>query len=62
MPVIHVEGPKVTDLDRKRIFVRTVTEAASILFDLPTETVVVLLKENSKDNVGVGGWLVIDRD
>ncbi len=62
MPVIHVEGPKVTDLDRKRHFVRTVTEAASILFDLPTDTIVVLLKENTKDNVGVGGWLVIDRE
>ena len=61
MPIVHVDGPHVTDVDRKRAFVRTVTEAASTLFDLPTSTIVVLIKENDPENVGVGGELVIDR-
>ena len=61
MPIIRVDGPKVTDLDKKREFVRTVTDAASSLYDLPKQTIVVLLQENSPDNVGVAGQLIIDR-
>ncbi|MBN1670223.1 MAG: 4-oxalocrotonate tautomerase family protein [Kiritimatiellae bacterium] len=61
MPVIRVDGPKVADVDKKRRFVKDVTDAASTLYGLSTQAIVVLLQENSPDNVGVGGQLVIDR-
>ena len=61
MPIIRVDGPKVTDVDKNREIVRTVTDAASSLFELPKQAIVVLLQVNSPDNVGVGGQLVIDR-
>ncbi len=61
MPVIQVDGPKVTDIDKKRDFVRTITDAASTLYDLPKQAIVVLLQETAPDNVGVGGQLIIDR-
>jgi len=40
MPIIRVDGPKVTDLDKKREFVRTVTDAASSLYALPKQAIV----------------------
>ena len=61
MPIIRVDGPKVTDLNKKRKFVETVTDAAVSLYALPKQAIVVLLQENSPDNVGVGGQLIIDR-
>ena len=61
MPIIRVDGPKVTDVDKKRKFVQTVTDAASNLYELPKQAIVVLLQENSPDNVGVGGQLIVDR-
>lgn len=61
MPIIKVDGPKVTDVDKKRLFVKDVTEAAAALYGLPERAIIVLLKENSPDSVGVGGQLLIDR-
>ncbi len=46
MPVIRVDGPRVADLERKREFVRTVTDAASSFYELPARAIVVLLREN----------------
>ncbi len=60
MPVIRIDGPKVADIDKKRKFVKEVTSAASILFGLPENTIVVLLQENSPDNVASGGQLICD--
>ncbi len=60
MPVIRVDGPKVTDIDKKRRFVKEVTTAASTLFGLPENIIVVLLQENSPDNVASGGQLICD--
>ena len=61
MPTITVEGPKVTDLDKKRAFVSVATEAASKLYDVPRQAIIVLSKENSPDNVALGGQLIVDR-
>jgi 4-oxalocrotonate tautomerase len=61
MPNITIEGPHIKDLDKKRTLVSEVTDAANKAFGLPKETIVVLIKENSPENVGVGGKLIIDR-
>ena len=61
MPIIRVDGPKVKELDKKREFVKSVTEAATTLYGMPEQAIVVLLQETSPDNVGVGGKLIIDR-
>jgi 4-oxalocrotonate tautomerase len=60
MPIIRVDGPKVEDIDRKRQFVKEVTKAASTLYGLPESIIVVLLQENSPDNVASGGQLICD--
>ncbi len=61
MPDIIIEGPIIKDLDIKRTLVREMTDAATKAYGLPKEAIVVLIKENPPENVGVGGKLIIDR-
>ena len=62
MPNISIEGPVIENVDNKRILVREMTDAASKAYGLPHETIVVLIKENSPENVSVAGKLIIDRE
>jgi len=61
MPNISIEGPIIGNVDKKRILVQEVTDATTKAYGLPRETIVVIIKENSPENVGVGGKLNIDR-
>ncbi len=61
MPAITVEGPRIDSLEAKRELVRKMTDAAVEAYRLPAAAMVVLIKENPPENVGVGGKLVIDR-
>ena len=61
MPTITLEGPSIKELDKKRTVVQEVTEAATKFYGLPKEVIVVVIKENAPDNVGVGGELIVDR-
>ena len=61
MPIVTVDGPSIKDIATKRSLVRDITNAASRAFGLPEETIVVLIKENQPENVGVGGRLIADR-
>ncbi|HIJ65459.1 MAG TPA: 4-oxalocrotonate tautomerase [Candidatus Hydrogenedentes bacterium] len=61
MPNITVEGPPVADLDKKRGLVSDLTDAAANAYGLPRDVMVVLIKENAPENVGVGGQLIVDR-
>jgi 4-oxalocrotonate tautomerase len=61
MPIISVEGPAIADLEKKRNFVKALTDAAEQAFGIPRDAYVVLLKENTPENVAVGGELIVDR-
>lgn len=61
MPNITVSGPEIIDLDKKRELASAITDAAVTAYGLPKETIVVVIKENSPENVSVGGQLIIDR-
>ena len=61
MPTITVEGPPIEEFERKRQLVKDITEAATKTFGLSKEVIVVIIKENTPDNVSVGGQLIIDR-
>ena len=58
MPVITVEGPAIST-DAKRELVRRFTETAREVYDI--EDIIVLIKENPPENVGIGGQLLADR-
>jgi len=61
MPNISIDGPRIADLAKKRELVKTVTDAAVKAFGLPKQTIVILIKENPPENVGIGGELLVDR-
>jgi 4-oxalocrotonate tautomerase len=61
MPNITIEGPVIESIEKKRVLVKELTDAATKAFSLPKETIVVLIKENAPDNVGVAGTLLTDR-
>ncbi|PLX92264.1 MAG: 4-oxalocrotonate tautomerase [Desulfuromonas sp.] len=61
MPHINVSGPKINELDKKRALTRALTDAAAAAYDMPRETIVVIINENSPENVSVGGQLIVDR-
>ena len=61
MPNISIEGPPIKQIDRKRTLVAEVTETAVKAYGLPKDVIVVVIKENAPENVGVGGWLIADR-
>ncbi|MBW1767878.1 MAG: tautomerase family protein [Deltaproteobacteria bacterium] len=61
MPNITIDGPPVKDLDKKREFVKELTNAATKFYGTPPQAIVVIIKENPAENVGVGGELVVDK-
>jgi len=60
MPVITLEGPKVENIDRKRDFAAKLTQLVADFYNIRPEAIVILLKENSQENVASGGRLIID--
>ncbi len=58
MPTIIVEGPKL-DIEKKRELVKKIYEVTSDIYGI--KHIVVLIKENSPENVGINGKLLIDR-
>jgi 4-oxalocrotonate tautomerase len=63
MPIIKVDGPKI-GLEKKRVFVKALTEAAAEAYSeqgIGSDKITVLLNEREPENVGVGGKLIVDR-
>ncbi|MGB9847409.1 MAG: 4-oxalocrotonate tautomerase DmpI [Desulfotomaculales bacterium] len=61
MPVITLHGPKLTR-EQKAEIVRLFTEAASKVTNIPAQAFIVQIEEMDRENVGVGGVLLADRD
>ncbi|MHA1290726.1 MAG: 4-oxalocrotonate tautomerase DmpI [Candidatus Thorarchaeota archaeon] len=58
MPTIIVEGPFIS-IEMKRELVMRMTEVATDVFGIPQ--IIVLIKENPPENVGIDGQLLVDR-
>ena len=61
MPNITVEGPPIPDIEKKRKLVRTITQVATEVYGLPAQAIVVTIRENSPENVAIGGNLLSDQ-
>ena len=61
MPSTQIEGPEIKDVEVKRVLVKEITDALEKAYRLPRQSYVVLIKENSPENVGVGGQLIFDK-
>ncbi|MCK4420518.1 tautomerase family protein [candidate division WOR-3 bacterium] len=58
MPTITIEGPPIKEIERKRELVRKLTDVAVEIYKI--EHIVVLIRENAPENVGVNGQLIAD--
>jgi len=61
MPNVVIDGPKIEDIQVKRILIKEITNALEKAYKIPREAYSIVIKENSPENVGVGGTLLIDR-
>ncbi|HIV35389.1 MAG TPA: tautomerase family protein [Candidatus Blautia intestinigallinarum] len=60
MPVITLEAAKLNK-GQKQQLAKEFTESAARIMNMPEDAFYVFLKENSLDNVGVGGKLLSDK-
>jgi 4-oxalocrotonate tautomerase len=57
MPVITVESDKM-DKQQKQALISAFTKSASEILNIAEQAFVVILKENSADNLGIGGKML----
>ncbi|MFT9497106.1 4-oxalocrotonate tautomerase DmpI [Anaerosolibacter sp.] len=60
MPVIKIEGPKITK-DQKNRIVKEIIPQLSEIYNIPVQAFVTYVKENELENIGVGNELLADR-
>jgi len=60
MPVITIDGPKMSK-EQKRALVKSFAESASQIMGLPVEAMIIIMREAEGENVGVGKTLLCDR-
>lgn len=60
MPVIRIDGPKLTK-EQKEELVKSFAESASEIMGLPVEAMVTIIREVEAENVGVGNILLCNR-
>ncbi|MFX1468672.1 MAG: 4-oxalocrotonate tautomerase DmpI [Promethearchaeota archaeon] len=61
MPNITIDGPKIESLEVKRNLIKEITNAVEKAYKIPKEHIIVVIKENVPENVGIGGILISDR-
>lgn len=61
MPVVQIAGNNNISIDKKREMVEKVSEIVAEAYDLPVETITVLVTGFNPDDIGAGGKLLIDR-
>lgn len=60
MPVITVEAGTLSKEQKSRL-VKELTTASAQIMNVPEQAFIVLVKENSMDNIGTAGVLLSDR-
>ncbi|MGZ7116669.1 MAG: 4-oxalocrotonate tautomerase DmpI [Methanobacterium sp.] len=60
MPVITIEGPKLSK-EQKAELVKEISETASRVMNIPVEAMITIIREVESENVGTGNILLCDR-
>lgn len=60
VPNITIDGPKIENIENKRILIQEITDSIEKAYKIPKEHIIVVIKENSPENVGVAGKLISD--
>ena len=62
MPVITIGGNNGITLEKKREMVKKVSEVVAEAYDLPIEAITVLVQGYNKEDIGVAGELLSERE
>ena len=62
MPVITIAGNNGITVDKKREMVKKVSEIVAESYGLPVEAIPVLVQGYDKEDIGVAGELLSDRE
>ena len=62
MPVVRISGNPDISLENKREMVKKVSEIVAESYGLPIEAITVLIEALERDDIGVAGKLLCDRD
>ena len=54
MPVVRIDGPRIKDLDTRRKLIGEITKTAAEVYGLEESKIIVLIRENAPECVGVG--------
>ena len=60
MPSAIINGPPIDDIEIKRVLVKEITDAMEKAYGIRRQAYSVIIKENSPENVGTGGILILD--
>ena len=61
MPLVKIDGPIIKDIEKKRQLVKLITDVIFDIYGIDKEHIIVLIRENSEENVGAGGQLIADK-
>ena len=61
MPVITIAGNDGISVEKKREMVKKVSEVVAEAYDLPIEAITVLVQGYAKEDIGVAGQLLSER-
>ena len=62
MPVITIAGNDGISVEKRREMVKKVSEVVAEAYDLPIEAITVLVQGYAKEDIGVAGELLSDRE
>ena len=62
MPVITIAGNDTITLEKKREMVKKVSETVAEAYGLPIEAITVLVPPYAKEDIGVAGGLLSDKE
>ena len=62
MPVITIAGNNGITLENKREMVKKVSEIVAEAYELPVEAITVLIEGYDKEDIGITGELLSDRE
>lgn len=60
MPVVKIEGPKVSKEQKTRI-VKEIIPKLSEIYNIPEQSFITYIKENDLENIGIGDELLSER-
>ena len=60
MPNITIDGPKIDSIEIKRVLIQEITDSIETAYKIPRDHIVVVINEQSPENVGVAGKLIAD--